>query len=96
MSFQNAEKDVEELRQYLRDSLKASGRKAKDIDEHLGTNGMSGHYFGSSQWMFPTRDAYEKMREIMPLPRDYFDCKKIELHYNLLKTLQDYKKNGQG
>lgn len=90
-SFQDAEKEAQELRQYLRDSLKASGKRAKDIDEHLGTSGMSGHYLGSSQWMFPTLSAYEKMREIMPLPRDYFECKKIELRYNLLKTLQDYK-----
>ena len=89
--FKEAEKGVEELRKYLRDSLKESGKKAVDVDEHLGTNGMSGHYFGVSQWMFPTRSAYEKMREIMPLPRDYFECKKIELRYNLLKTLQDYK-----
>lgn len=89
-SFKEAEAGVEELRKYLRDSLKASGKKAVDVDELLGTNGMSGHYFGASQWMFPTRSAYEKMREIMPLPRDYFECKKIELRYNCLKTLQDY------
>lgn len=56
------------MRQFLRAALKASGKRAKDIDKHLGTNGMAGHYFGASQWSFPTEDAYNKMREIMPLP----------------------------
>jgi hypothetical protein len=95
-SLKDAEDGVKELRQYLRDSLKQSGKKAADVDDYLGTNGMSGHYFGASQWLFPTRKAYEKMREIMPLPRDYFECKKIELRYNLLKTLQEYKTDEQG
>lgn len=55
------------IRQYLRDALKKSGRKAKDVDRLLGTNGMAGHYFGASQWAFPTREAYAKMRTILPL-----------------------------
>lgn len=76
------EKDYKALRLYLRDALEKSGLKAADVDKHLGTAGMSGHYFNASQWMFPTRQAYEKMGEIMPLPRDYFECKKIEKAYN--------------
>lgn len=28
---------------------------------------MAGHYFGASQWTFPTPEAFEKMREILPL-----------------------------
>lgn len=94
VTYEDAAKGVEELREYLRGSLKEAGIKPVDVDRHLGTNGMSGHYFGASQWLFPSRYAYEKMREIMPLPRDYFECKKVELRYNLIKTLQDYKKNG--
>ncbi len=86
---------IAELRQYLRDALKKSGKKAKDVDDLLGTNGMSGHYFGESQWMFPTYEAYMKMREILPLDRNYFECKKIEMRHNLLTCLQEYKKNGQ-
>lgn len=86
-----AKAQAEELRQYLRDALKASGHKAKDVDELLGTAGMSGHYFGESQWLFPTREAYEKMRKIMPLDRDYMECKLIELCYNLARTLEEKK-----
>lgn len=93
--MKESEEGIAELRQYLRDALKKSGKKAKDVDDLLGTSGMSGHYFGESQWMFPTRSAYEKMREILPLDRDYFECKKIVMRHNLLTSLQEYKKNGQ-
>ena len=89
--YERAKKAVEELRQYLRTSLEKSGRKAADVDNLLGTVGMSGHYFGSSQWMFPTREAYEKMKEIMPLNRDYLECKKIEMRFNMLETLKEYR-----
>jgi len=86
--YEKAKAEAEGLRQYLRDALAKSGRKAKDVDEALGTNGMSGHYFGESQWMFPTQKAYKIMQEFMPLDRDYLECKLIELRYNLLKTLK--------
>ena len=56
----------EKLRLYLCDSLKKSGLTAADVDRRLGTQ-MSGHYFGRSQWVFPTREYYNKMREFMPL-----------------------------
>ena len=55
-----------DIRKYLRDALKASGHTAADVDELLGTNGMAGHYFGASQWMLPTEEAYKKMQTIMP------------------------------
>ena len=66
---------ADELREYLRAALKASGLKAVDVDRHLGTNGMAGHYFGASQWEFPTPEAYAKMQEILPaLDRPYGAC----------------------
>lgn len=61
----------ERLRTYLKACLKASGRKAAEVDKHLGTSGMAGHYFGASQWSMPTREAYEKMRQIIPQLGDY-------------------------
>lgn len=88
VDYEKAKAEAEGLRQYLRDALAKSGRKAKDIDAALGTKGMSGHYFGESQWMFPTQKAYKIMQEFMPLDRDYLECKLIELRYNLLKTLK--------
>lgn len=56
----------EELRQYLCNALKESGLTAADVDRRLNTQ-MSGHYFGRSQWAFPTREEYNKMRAFMPL-----------------------------
>lgn len=56
----------EELRQYLCNALKESGLKAADVDRRLNTQ-MSGHYFSRSQWAFPTREEYNKMRAFMPL-----------------------------
>ena len=58
--------ESERLRQYLRASLEQAGLKQSDVDKRLGTH-MAGHYFGKSQWCFPTREEYNKMSEFMPL-----------------------------
>lgn len=65
-------KDREEkLREYLCAAFKQSGLKSKrEVGIRLGTN-MERHYFGRSQWEFPTAEAYAKMQEFMPLPRPY-------------------------
>ena len=62
-------KQKEELRIYLCDALNKSGLKQSDVDRRLNTQ-MSGHWFGRSQWQFPTREFYNKMREFLPL-KDY-------------------------
>ena len=80
----------EKLRGMLRDALKKSGLTASAVDRHLGTNGMAGHYFGASQWGFPTREAYAKLREILPLPEiDFFaeDLERLE-RLERLESLQ--------
>ena len=64
------ERDKEELRQYLIDALKKSGLTQVEVQRRLGTQ-MAGHYFGRSQWEFPTQEMYEKMQEFMPLETDY-------------------------
>ena len=85
------EKDVKELRQYLRNALAQSGRKASDVDKLLGTSGMSGHYFGESQWMFPTKSAYEQMATIMPLDRDWKECRLVVREYTKALALEKHK-----
>jgi site-specific DNA-methyltransferase (adenine-specific) len=35
----------------------------REVDTALGTNGMSGHFFGTSQWALPTWEAYRKIAE---------------------------------
>lgn len=57
---------AERLRKYLCDALEKSGKKRSDVSRHLGTH-MATHYFGASQWCFPSREAYEKLRQILPL-----------------------------
>ena len=81
--LETLKREVEDLRQYLRNALKEANLKAVDIDNLLGTCGMSGHYFGESQW---------KMQAVMPLERDYFACKKIEKQYNKAIRLNKLQK----
>ena len=60
----------EELRGYLCDALRASGLTQKEIDRRTGVQ-MSGHWFGKSQWTFPTRDFYTMLQQWLPLPLPY-------------------------
>jgi site-specific DNA-adenine methylase len=81
-------KTSEDLRQYLVDGLKKSGRTAADIDRHLGTNGMAGHYFSKSQWGFPTKENYQKLQEIIYLPLDYDEVFGVALLLEAVQRLQ--------
>ena len=76
-------KQKEELRLYLCDALEKSGLKQSDIDKRLNTQ-MSGHWFGRSQWQFPTREHYNKMRDFLPL-KDYDE---VYGYAELLERLQ--------
>ena len=78
------ERDEEELRQYLIDALKKSGLTQAEVQRRLGTQ-MAGHYFGRSQWEFPTQEMYEKMQEFMPLETDYNEVVGL---YRLRQRLQ--------
>ena len=65
------EEQSEDLRLYLVAARDVAGLTSSDVDKLLGTNGMAGHYFGKSQWEFPTREAYDIMRTAMPSLVDY-------------------------
>nr|DAP68144.1 MAG TPA: DNA adenine methylase [Caudoviricetes sp.] len=62
------------VREELCRCLRESGKTRSDIDRILGTNGMAGHYFSNSQWEFPTKEKYEKIRDACPNfpPYDYW------------------------
>ena len=64
------QRDKKELREYLRDALKKSGLTQAEVQRRLGTQ-MAGHYFGTSQWEFPTEEMYKRMQTFLPLPTDY-------------------------
>lgn len=76
-------KQKEELRLYLCDALEKSGLKQSDIDKRLNTQ-KSGHWFGRSQWQFPTREFYNKMRVFLPLD----DYDEVYGYVELLESLQ--------
>ena len=78
------ERDEEELRQYLISALKKSGLTQSEVQRRLGTQ-MARHYFGRSQWEFPTQEMYEKMQEFMPLETDYNEIVGL---YRLRQSLQ--------
>ena len=67
------ENESERLRAYLCDVLKSSGLTQSAVNKHLGTQ-MAGHYFGKSQWQFPTFKEYKKLQEILPLNKSHFEC----------------------
>ena len=82
------ERDEEELRQYLIDALKKSGLTQAEVQRRLGTQ-MAGHYFGRSQWEFPTQEMYEKMQEFMPLETDYNEIVGL---YRLRQSLESLER----
>lgn len=91
----------ENLRNYLLEGLKKANKRPCDVDRFLGMNGMAGHYFGRSQWEFPTREVYEKLQGFLYLPQSYNDiyglqelCESLQRLERLqsLEVLQgDYK-----
>lgn len=77
--------NIEEyLRGELLAALRASGRTQAEVQRHLG-NQMAGHYFGRSQWAFPTEDNYNKMREILPKLKPY------DAYGQALQALEDFQ-----
>ncbi len=93
--IENLDKTVKEgaenLRQYLCDALKVSGKSQSDINKLLG-NQMSGHYFGKSQWEFPTRENYEKMKTVMPTLLDYDKVYGLQEFYESLQSLESLER----
>ncbi len=80
------------LREYLLNALRASGLTQAEVQRRLGTQ-MAGHYFGRSQWEFPTEFYYNKMREFMPaLDRDYYAVYGLHELFQRLQRLQSLQR----
>ena len=89
----NIKEESERLRNYLVNARNKAGVKSSDVDRHLGTNGMSGHYFGKSQWEFPTRENYIKMQEIMPdLSKPYDEVVGLSSLWQSLERLESLER----
>lgn len=54
----------EPIRAYLVAERDAAGFTNREVDVHLGTNGMAGHYFGASRWALPTETVYRQLQEL--------------------------------
>ena len=54
----------EPIRAYLVAERDAAGFTNREVDAHLGANGMAGHYFGASQWALPTETVYRQLQEL--------------------------------
>lgn len=64
-----------EILMYMRNALQESGKTQADVDRFLG-NQMAGHYFGKSQFLIPTVEHYERMKNIIPgLVKDWAELK---------------------
>jgi hypothetical protein len=80
----------EKLRDYLVEGLRKANKRPCDVDKFLGTNGMACHYFGKSQWEFPTREVYEKLQDFICLPRNYDEIYGLQ---ELLQSLERLQKS---
>ena len=78
----------EKLRAYLLEGLRKAGKTRAEVDRYLGTNGMAGHYFGRSQWNFPTREVYIKLQSLLYLPENYDEIYGLQSLYESLQRLQ--------
>ena len=81
---EDVERTQEELRAYLLEALRKSGLTQAEVQRRLGTK-MAGHYFGKSQWEFPTREMYGRMQTFMPLETSYDEIVGL---YKLRKSLE--------
>ena len=86
------EKNTKELQQYLLDGLKKANKRPCDVDSFLGTNGMAGHYFGKSQWEFPTREVYNKLQGFLCLPKSYDSIYGLQDLLESLESLQSLER----
>lgn len=64
----------EPVRGHLAETVKGAGITSKQVDEATGTQ-MSGHWFGRSQFSFPSRKHYQVLRELAPELRPYDDLR---------------------
>lgn len=83
----------EPIRAYLVAERDAAGFTNREVDVHLGTNGMAKHYFGASQWALPTETVYRQLQELFNsrsgghLRREYEDlrreCEDLRRPFNI-------------
>jgi len=71
----------ESVRKHLSDTIKEAGISSVEVNRHTGTK-MSGHWFGRSQFTFPSRKHYELLRKLAPGLKPY---DKLHAEYKRLR-----------
>lgn len=94
--FQKLQRIIDNKERYLRDllrqALKESGLTQREVGKRLNTN-MERHYFSNTQFQFPTREAYAKMREFMPLKLEYDEILQDDkINLSNFRTLQNLQR----
>ena len=89
--FSAAEADLrasvfEPLRLDLVKERDNAGLSNKDVDRHLGTSGMAGHYFGRSQWAMPTEEVYLKLQQLANGEHFSAEYEHFSTEYERLRT----------
>ena len=82
----------EKLRAYLLEGLRKAGKTRTEVDRFLGTNEMAKHYFGRSQWEFPTREVYIKLQSFLYLPENYDEIYGLQSLLESLQSLQSLQR----
>ena len=86
---EDIKRESDKLREYLCNALKDSGLTQSEVNKRLGTQ-MAGHYFGVSQWQFPTRETYAQMQTFMPALTTSYDD--ITARLQLMQSLQSLQR----
>ena len=82
----------EKLRAYLQEGLRKAGKTAAEVNRFLGTKKMAKHYFGRSQWEFPTREVYIKLQSLLYLPENYDEIYGLQSLLESLQSLQSLQR----
>lgn len=64
----------EPIRAHLDESVRGAGVTSKRVDDATGTK-MSGHWFGRSQFSFPSRKHYETLQALAPALKPYSELR---------------------
>jgi hypothetical protein len=78
------------FREYLRAAIKAKGTTQAGLDRACGTNGMAGHWCGTSQPEFPSRKYWPTIKSFLDLDDRYAEViDRAEAEREVLETKHD-------
>ena len=76
----------DKFRAYLKDAIKRSGYRIKDLERRCGTSNMFTHYLGKSQPQFPSYERWQILKKLLQL-----DCTYDSLFAKIKKCRRQFK-----